>query len=144
MIASPAARTRVGFIRSSCWAPLEDDPEAELKHARLICHVRAPHRTSVRRADLLRSVAPIVGSIEEIERLNDSRNGTVAAKRKRALHAQVDAVDRLAHEVVARHDRTVGTQPQLASAADIAQVGAVARGVALARAVEIEPAQLKA
>ena len=84
--------------------------------------------------------------VEQVEDFDHPVDARAAAEREPALDAQVDPVQRLADEVVARHDRAVGAQAAVdpVGASRVPQIAAVVGEEARAGAVEVEAAQLEA
>jgi hypothetical protein len=60
------------------------------------------------------------------------------------LNPQVDAMDRIANEAVARHDPAVRAQASAAAGTSLSPVAAVTAGEALTGSEEVEAAQLEA
>src|SRR5258705_2091267 len=122
----------------------EGQPEPELYRPRRVREVRARVRLAVSRAALLQRVRLVVGAVEHVEHFRDQICGSTATEPERLLEPDVGAVHRLTDEVVARHDRPIRTEPRAAGRTDGAHVAAVAGELALAGAVEVDPADLEA
>ncbi len=97
----------------------------------------------VLRAAFLCDVGSVVRLVEEIVHFDDPIGRHAVSKPEPPLQSQVDTVDRVPGEAVARHDGTVRPQAVAGVGADISQVTAVARVVSLAGTVEVEATQLE-
>src|SRR4030095_12675535 len=86
---------------------LENDPEAQLQSPRRVCEVRTRIRQPVARAAFLHRVRTVVRPVEQVEHFRDQVAATTAPELDRLLEPHVDAVYRLADEVVARNNRSV-------------------------------------
>src|SRR5262249_4775461 len=80
--------------------------------------------------------------VEQVEHLDDAIEGRVCGEREAALEANVDAMNRIADQHIARHDRAVRTQAA-ARGTRRAEVTAIAGGEALTGSEEVQPAQLE-
>src|SRR5205814_10431284 len=112
------------------------DAESQLHHARLVRDASILNRFPITRVAFRKRVRAVVRMIEQVVHLEDAVDAPAASDPEAPLKPRIHTVDRQADEVVARHDAAVRTQ-----AGPIAP--AVGRREALARAVEIQPAQLE-
>ena len=123
---------------------LKRQAHAELRHARPVGDVAVERRLTVQGVALVDRVAAVVRVIEYVEHLDDAVDAQAAADRNTLLEPQVDAVNRIADELVARHNRAVGAQPHFRQRPFIASVDSGIRTQACAGAKKVDPAHLQA
>src|SRR5688572_7293724 len=89
---------------------LEVEAEAELQRARRIREVRILVRLQERRAALIQHVRSEVRTIERVEQLDHPVERHPATQPEPLLQTEVDAMNRVADELVPRNDGAVRTE----------------------------------
>src|SRR5436190_9567755 len=120
----------------------EREAETELRCSWLIRDVVVLRRQPVPVVALLRGIGAIVGMIEGVEHLDNAVDCPRAAEAEPALEPQIDAVHRIADEAVAGDDRSIRAQTPGGDRL-VPQIASPTGGVALAGAIQIQPAQLE-
>src|SRR5712691_463579 len=123
---------------------LEHHPESQLRGPGCICNSGVLGRLSVLCTVFLSDVRAVIRVVEDVEDLDEPFGFHAWAQREALLQAHVDAVNRLADEVVQRNDRAVWPQAVAARVARKTHIAAVCRRQALAGSEEIDAAHLQA
>src|SRR4030095_17016602 len=80
----------------------ESCPEPELHHPRLIRDVRIRGRRAVSRVALGGDIRTVVRVVEQVEHLDDAIDGRVCGECEAALDAEIDSMNRIAHQGIWR------------------------------------------
>src|SRR5262249_58746067 len=92
------------------------------------------------RTRLRQRVRVVVLVVQQVERIGEAFRLEAAHQRDRLRDAHVDAMDRIADEVISRNDRAVRTQPTTGRGADVPPIAARGRCEAGPGAEEVQPA----
>src|SRR6185503_5069348 len=90
--------------------PLERKTESELRRPWRVCNARVLGRLAVLRVVLLRHIRTVIRMVERVEELHQPFGLDAPAELEALLQPQVDAVNRLADEVIQRNDRPIRSQ----------------------------------
>src|SRR5262245_53237698 len=140
------ALPREGAPSHSCLS--ERGAEPELQHPRLVREIGVGRRLAVIRVAFVDHIRSVVRVVEQIEHLEYPLDVPVTTKRQSLLEPHVHAVDRIAQDTGTRDDCAVAAETRRADDADgatfVSQIGTEVRSAALARAEEVDAAQLHA
>ena len=89
----------------------ESDSEPELHHSRLIRDVRIRRGLSIEPVAFNGRVRAVVGVVEHVEHFHDAVDAPVAAQREVFLQPEIEAVNRVADNPVARREAAAGAVP---------------------------------
>src|SRR5207253_3002981 len=105
----------------------ERHAETQLDTPRRVREIRARCRLSVLQTRLVGDIASVVCPIEHIEYFHKAIGSQMAGEPQMPLEPHVEPMDRQADEAVARHDRSVRSQPVGSRRADQGRAHAGAR-----------------